>query len=226
MIAKTRKYQKGRPKKLKRLNSNKGGRKQIDLENSSLSTVYRRAHKLLDQNDISLLKLAINIHEKKTKVESNNTDANSLRHTKDTALAFYLDNDYSKNKYVALVKDSRSRGCNTYPCYEILHEEMLMCHVNNCKSSENEVIIPLQSLLNKSAERLCESVALDWNERDLKNLRLTATLGFDSSAGHLNPQQGYENTTNECSESHQHLFITCALIIQLISRTNGKYNND
>lgn len=225
MVFKTRKYQRGRPKKVKRLNSNKGGRKRNNLETCSLSTRYRRAHEILDQIDISLLKLALNIHEKQTGVEANNAGANNLRHTKDTALAFYLDNDYSKRKYEALVKDTHSKGSKIYPCYGLVHEAMLMCQVNHCKSSETEVVLPLQSLLNKSAERLCEGVALDWNERDLSNLQLTATLGFDSSAGHVNPQQRYENTTNECSASHQNLFITCVLIIKLVSRTNGKYKN-
>ncbi|OXU22516.1 hypothetical protein TSAR_014078 [Trichomalopsis sarcophagae] len=56
---------------------------------------------------------------------------------------------------------------------------------DHISSTEVEVMISLQQMLNKTSERLCESVALEWNENVLDNLNLLITLGFDSSSGHM-----------------------------------------
>ena len=94
---------------------------------------------------------------------------------------------------------------------------MIVCQPLNCKVSETEVLVPLQSILNKSAERLCESIALDWKEDDLRNLELTVTLGFDSSSAHVNPQQKSKNSENENYNAHLSLFVSSFIIIQLKS---------
>lgn len=47
----------------------------------------------------------------------------------------------------------------------------------------------MQAILKKTGERLCESIALDWNVDSLFDLELSVSLGFDSTAGHLNPHQ-------------------------------------
>ena len=74
-------------------------------------------------------------------------------------------------------------------------------------ASEIEVSVPMQKMINKTAERLCEAIALDWNERDLLNLELIATLGFDSSSGHTNAQQKCENSKNETFDALQYFLL-------------------
>lgn len=44
-------------------------------------------------------------------------------------------------------------------------------------------------MLNETSERLCESVALDWDNRDLCNFELLVTVGFDNLSGYTNPHQ-------------------------------------
>lgn len=105
------------------------------------------------------------------KIKSN---ANNMKHSSDSALAFYLENDYTFKQYHALVKDSRKIKCTIYPAYEFIKEAKAQCKPpsSSYSISETEVCIPLQSMLNKTAERLCESVANAWDEFDLCNLEM------------------------------------------------------
>ena len=57
-------------------------------------------------------------------------------HTKESALAFYLDNDYSKKKYCNLVKDSNDRNCGIYPVYRKIQRAMIECKPLNIEKSE------------------------------------------------------------------------------------------
>ena len=67
------------------------------------------------------------------------------------------------------------------------------CKINIQHHFESEISVFLNDNLCKTAERLCSSVANDWNENDLYDLDMTVLLGFDSSAGHLNPHQKSES---------------------------------
>ena len=121
-------------------------------------------------------------------------------HTKESALAFYLDNLHSKVVYCGLAKDSKWKG---FPIYQ----------------TEKEVAVSLQNMLDKTSERLFESVALSWDLRHLLNLKLRVTFGFDSSSGH-NAQQEWQSANNNNNDEnnkkpHQSLFVTSINIIQL-----------
>jgi len=56
--------------------------------------------------------------------------------------------------------DCRTRNCSIYPAYHHVREAMVECQPNNYEISESEVFVPLQDMLNKTAERLCDAVAL------------------------------------------------------------------
>lgn len=83
--------------------------------------------------------------------------------------------------------------------------------------TEKEVFVPLQNLLNKTVERLCESLALGWNEDSLLNLQFSGTVGCDSSAGHVNAHQKYCDPENDSISPMQSLFISNLLIISIHS---------
>lgn len=78
-----------------------------------------------------------------------------------------MENDLNKKSYSALVKDCRSRNAPIYPSYSQLQKEMAQCRPIGCINSEIQVVVPLQQMLNKTVERLCEAVALKWNENHL-----------------------------------------------------------
>ena len=69
-------------------------------------------------------------------------------------------------------------NCKIYPSYQAINKAKLECQPNSYKSSKVEVVIPLQDLLNKTGERLCEGIALEWNESVLSDLQLIGTSGF------------------------------------------------
>ncbi|XP_023248127.1 uncharacterized protein LOC106641909 [Copidosoma floridanum] len=96
-----------------------------------------------------------------------------------------------------LVKDVKENGSQIHPNDDKLSITMEACKPNECSISEVEICTPLQSILNKTGERLCNSVALDWSKDALKNLELHVTLGFDSSSGYNNSHQRFENKSNE-----------------------------
>ena len=89
---------------------------------------------------------------------------------------------------------------------------MTKCVPTQLLVSEVEVMVPLQCMLNKTAERLCEAVATDWNCEELSNIELHATCGFDSSSSHINPHQDYANKDRENKNAQQSLLVTSLII--------------
>ncbi|KAJ8665508.1 hypothetical protein QAD02_007170 [Eretmocerus hayati] len=146
------------------------------------------------------------------------------RHTKESALAFFLEHGYTKRRYSSLVKDNirrheNRRSRNIYPSYRILKEAKADCLPLAIQNNESQVRTPLQQLANKTGERLCESVATQWSHTALKLLKLIFCGGFDSSSGHTNSQQKCQDPANECNDAHQTLFVTSITPLQLISES-------
>ncbi|CAH0552999.1 unnamed protein product [Brassicogethes aeneus] len=208
----------GRPKK-KNKKSYNTGRKEVKIETASIRTLQRRTKKLRENlKEIQDAAKIIKVEAKDVTDVGEHSEQYTntiLRHSKESALAFFLENDFSVASYKALVSDTISRNCPIYPCYDIVHQAMDECMPKNIKVSEIEVMVPLQEILNKSTERLCESVALNWSEEALYKLKLIITLGFDSSSGHVNPHQKCKNSENESSNPQQSLFVSSLILIQL-----------
>jgi len=215
----------GRPPKRSRKSENTG-RMRVSIRKASKKTIYRRATELLHNSEynLSTIELAAKIGKNQfafvSKEISSTEENDELKHTKESALAFYLEYDYSKRRYEGLVVDCRTRNCSIYPAYHHVREAMVECQPNNYEISESEVFVPLQDMLNKTAERLCDAVALQWEEENVRNLELIVTLGFDSSSGHTNPHQQCKNAENEDPNAQQSLFVSSMIIIQLKTVSN------
>ncbi|KAJ8678395.1 hypothetical protein QAD02_014182 [Eretmocerus hayati] len=153
------------------------------------------------------------------------------RHTEESALAFYLERRFSKHHYSAMVKDHNQRsdmkrGQNIYPSYKVVSRAKKKCLPAGIQVSEREVFTPLQDLANKTAERLCESVARGWSRKALKKVKLVCSGGFDSSSGHSNSHQKCANPENEINDATQSLFVTSMSPLQLVSESDtntGEY---
>lgn len=221
------KPKRGRPQKKSKISLN-SGRKIAAIDVVSKRTMYRRADEfaLLANNNITLLEMALKSAKRKSTSSEENYDSPEedvsqfnnelkLRHSSESALAFYLENDYNQRSYSNLVNDSRERNCSIYPSYKKVTEAMVQCQPQNYIFSELECLIPLQSLLNKTSERLCEAVSLERPKSTLKNLELMVTIGFDSSSGHNNPHQSYMESDDENLSPYQSLFISHLIVIQL-----------
>lgn len=210
----------GRPCKISR-KSIGSGRKRKNISNASEKTFYRRAEEIarLCNNDVSLLELALKIAQKKCTTSEYNEEKHdeNFQHTADSALAFYLEYDYSAYQYKALVADCKSRKIFIYPPYFQIDVAKKRCLIDLQQKSESEIAVNLQNILNKTVESLCNSVAENWNEHGLLNLILMTTLGFDSSAGHLDPPQKSKNLSDHITTAQQSLFVSCFNIIQICS---------
>ena len=71
-----------------------------------------------------------------------------------------------------------------------------------------EVVAPLQMILQKTTERLCEAVAIEWNCEELLNVKLHGTCGFASFSGNLNPHQNYHDASEENTSAQQSQLVT------------------
>lgn len=69
-----------------------------------------------------------------------------------------------------------------------------------------EVFVPLQNLLNHTAQRLYEVFASEIGDVNLFNFY--GALGFDSSSNHLNPQQKPQNPENKDDAASKTLFVS------------------
>ena len=134
------------------------GRKNVSGINASTSTSYRRANDLANNEfyTLEILQLAVKLKKKKISTldisddssdDSQPNNVESKKHTGDSALAFYLENEFLKATYAALVSDSRARKCPIYPNYKELQKAMTRCLPENIKGNEVEVVISLQSTL-------------------------------------------------------------------------------
>lgn len=211
----------GRPKKLRR-NRAGAGRRRVDIREASKSTKYRKALQIFETHDEECVRMIPKCTQDAFLNNSFSDESSQLKkHTVDSALAFYIENNYNKQTWINLVNDTKAHGCPMYPSYTALKMRMSFIQPIMYTKSEMEVRVSLESMLQTTVERLSESVASDWDEEDLHYLELITTIGFDSSSGHSNPHQKFKNKANAQQNSHLNLFQSCLSVIKLLSCKNG-----
>lgn len=209
----------GRPfKKIRGMN---GGRKKLtkeEISNASDSTHWRLAKEIFNMSDPNVLKKLVTMCSptKSNKEVIESETPRMIAHTEDSALAFIMETKMSKGDYIFMAADIRERvGESIFPCYDKLKNSKIACQPEGIVNNEVEVCVPLQQIFDITAERLME--ALQWNNVDVI---LMLTLGFDSSSGHVNPNQSFNDESNTKMETSQNLFVTCFTIIKAES-TDG-----
>ncbi|KAL7290927.1 hypothetical protein TKK_0015654 [Trichogramma kaykai] len=223
----------GRPPKKTNLSS-KGGRKKKDIFDPSVSvserTIYRRAEELTAQcnYNIQIIELALTIAKKQNGIDSRavvvSEKSDAIKHNEESALAIFLDLDFSVYQYKNLTADCLNRNCRIFPNYNKIAAAKKNCLVEILKNSESEVMVSLQNMLNKSIERLCELKAKDWSSMSLFNLEFIVSLGFDSSSGHVSPNQVAVDQNNNNNTTQVSLFVSCLNIIQMSCTLEGFEN--
>lgn len=195
----------GRPKKRSMIGTaamfNPGRPPKQNILDVSYSTKLRRAHEIVDQNDIETIQLALNLAKKNCvaeSVESSESDqCNPIKHSNESAFAFFLENDFSKAQWDRLVTDCKKQNADIYPSFYQLNKVKEQCRPNEY-SVQDEVCVEVrfQTMLNLSAERLINSVGSEWSTHDLNRLTLIGAYGFDSSSGFNNPHQRFQKKEN------------------------------
>lgn len=134
------------------------------------------------------------------------------------AAAFFLEEDMSKHTYSALSKKARKQNAPIFPCYprvrKMLKKSFTREQREKLKSTDSEVDCPMQTMLNVTAARLCESRGTNW--KHLNSLKLTVSIGFDSSGGHTNAQQKYKDKKKKINKNaEESLLVTNMTTLQL-----------
>ncbi|KAL7290635.1 hypothetical protein TKK_0015397 [Trichogramma kaykai] len=131
----------------------------------------------------------------------------------------------SVSQYKALVSDCVQRNARLYPNYTKIDAAKKNCLVQIQHSSDKEVFVSLQNILNKTTERLCDSVTQEWDERSLFNLELVVSIGFDSSSGHVSPHQKSADDTEEKIGTQTSLFVTCFNLLEISCKLKNFENH-
>lgn len=216
----------GRPKKRSMKGTsamfNRGRPSKVNIKEMSYSTKLRRAHDMSKNCDIETIQLAFNIAQRSETVTENAESSQSVerspvRHSNESAFAFFLENDYSKAQWERLVADSKKRGANIYPSFYMLRQVKQQCRPH-VFSVQNEICVEVsfQLMLNLSAERLISVVGMDWSSHELNRLTLICAYGFDSSSGFKNPHQRFEDNDNTTLKSELSLFASTFAISGLV----------
>lgn len=213
----------GRPKKASKISINSGRRKK-NTQDSSLQTKYNRAHEVLElcDGDVQTLEIALKLakssvnvkqeEEEKEEDTKEQVEAIEGRHSKESALNFFLSNDFSKQSWISLHKDAKKRGKAIYPSYDIIQTAQKECLPPQYEiTSDFEVRVSLQGLLNKTAERLIEALYEENKSNTFNNCWVIVNIGFDSSSGHVSPHQkssDAEFDKQKTKSSQQTLMVT------------------
>lgn len=177
--------------------------------------------------DLKVLEIALKLiengkenveeHELMDEVEANgnnneNTEQCALiqRHSPESALSFYVNNDFSKAKWINLHKDCKAR----YPCYDVIQKEKKKTYPQNITITQSEAKIPLQSLLDKTSERYAEYLSSKQPEISFEQSTMVVNLGFDGSSGHVNPHQK-SVSHGQARQATATLFITSMTVLKL-----------
>lgn len=146
------------------------------------------------------------------------TNANSL--SPDEALAFLLENNFSKAQYCNIQSENKSRNCNIYPPYKSLTAVKSKCRPEGIEVLENMARVPLESLLQHTVSRLIKfqmdvlMAVLNKTESNSIDAELVVSYGFDSSTGQSNYKQQYFQESENYSDSS--LLATTLIPLQLI----------
>ena len=134
-------------------------------------------------------------------------------YTPEEALALFVDGDYSKHTYKLMQAGAKQRNANTYSTCHIIQLEKEKCYPIYMAFPDVSGEIPLQYLVNKTAERLVYLQSDVLEQKKSHEIYLAYKWGCDGSSGHSNYKQKFNN--NNADNSDQHLFAVCLVPLQL-----------
>lgn len=84
------------------------------------------------------------------------------------------------------------------------------------------VEVPIQIMLNLTAERIVTAVGSNWSTQDMNDLVLICAYGFDSSSGFKNPHQKFNEAENITLKSELSLFASTFTLVGLMTSSKTK----
>ena len=222
---------------------NKRGRPELSFTDSSERTKRLKTKELRASTPLSLLTYATRMSLKSKgqvqaskllqditkspdralkyrKAYKSSLDAQPKSLTGDDALAVLVAAKLSRHQYDVV----RESAPQVFPSYKAVQAAKKSCYPSNINATETFASVPLQDLLDHTAQRLIlsiEAVIETLQETELTKLYLLTKWGFDGSSGHNPYKQAFHGS--EASDSA--VFITCIVPVRLISDTRIIWQN-
>ena len=125
---------------------------------------------------------------------------------------------FNKGSYQLLRSQAIEKGYNLYPSYNSLREAKLRCYPEHIQVDDFKEEITVQSLVDHTSKRLCESQMLILQQNsNIDRLMLTYKWGFDGATSQSIYKQISEVVMERDLKQEEHLFITCMLPLELSS---------
>ena len=111
------------------------------------------------------------------------------------ALAFLLENNFSKSQYCSIRTESKQRNANIYPPYDNILAIKSKCRPDGVLVDDKCAKVPLQMLLTHTAKRIIEmqNEVFATITGNFISTEMIFSYGFDSSSG----QSQYKQSLNE-----------------------------
>lgn len=151
----------------------------------------------------------------------------------DQALAILTQAQLSKYQYEIIRKAIKDAGFNIFPSYKKVLESKKKCYPANVCISDTSAQVPLQTLLNHTAQRIIDTkakVEIESYEND--NLVLHTKWGFDGASGQNHYMQNFPTTTQHLEDNDEeqltdidvmcdsNMFMTSLVPLRLSSSSN------
>lgn len=136
----------------------------------------------------------------------------SPRLTATEALSLLMEAQLSRHQYNVI----RRYAIDIFPSYKAVQNEKKKCYPEDIRVTEQTAEVPIQNLLNHTAERIVDSQKDVIGAAKSNQLTLFSKIGFDGSSGHSEYHQRF---LNETDADDKFVFMTCLVPLEL---TDGK----
>lgn len=144
-----------------------------------------------------------------------------IPYTPNEALALFVDLKFTRQKYKLLHAKAQSRNSDLYPPYYKIEEAEKSCYpAGEIQISDVSVKIPLQSLLNHTAQRLIQTCDASLFENiNRKGLKMISKWGMDGASGQGAYKQIFKDDCGDCSDNSVFMISIVPLRIQSADET-------
>ena len=143
-----------------------------------------------------------------------------IPYTADEALAWMLDSKVNRDSYQLTRTQAKKRKADIYPSYKKIQEAKRRCYPDDIKVDDFKAVVPLQNLLNHTAQRILQvqEDVISAQPVGPKSLILVCKWGFDSATG----QHLYHQKSNQSTETvdENSLFVTNVVPLRLFQQNN------
>jgi len=155
----------------------------------------------------------------KNAVQKSNT-TELVPYTADEALAFFVENNLTKQQYINIRLSAKNRNADIYPSYASIIDAKKLCYPNNCFVSETRCEIKLQDLLDHTSKRIVQIPTVKTHHENSFN-SFEIFYKWDGSNGQSPYIQIYENQ-NICSDTDLFMFSIVPFQMHCLNNKNEK----